>query len=201
MKYPIDHFGIEPMRSLTAKLEARKQAEDLARGVEVDGLALAAGPADLQTFAALLVLLREAEEAITDPKERDKFLATPQTIADVNGELHELKDVPSLRAAMVTFGMQLRERWTDAARRKADIAKAATTEELHQIIGRLAPDVAGAPDDPALEPEPEPEPEPDPEPEPEPEPLPDPPELPEDPAPEPDPEPLPDPAALPDKPS
>ena len=169
MKYPIHHFGIEPMRSLTAKLEARKQAEDLARGVEVDGLALAAGPADLQTFAALLVLLREAEEAITDPKERDKFLATPQTIADVNGELHELKDVPALRAVLVALGMQLRERWTDAACRKADIAKAATTEELHQIIGRLAPGAVGVPDDPAREPEPELDPEPDPEPEPEPE--------------------------------
>ena len=188
MKYPIDHFGIEPVRDIARKLEARERARALEAGLEVEGIVLAAGPADLEAFTALLVLLREEEEAISDPQERSKFLAGPQTIVDIHGEPHELKDVPTLRALLVGYGKRVRQQWAESVARRVEIAKAATTGDMEKILWP-APPVPGtvdAIDDSARPPDAEPNADPDPSAEP-----------PEDPAPEP----LPESPALPDKPS
>ena len=187
MKYAIDHFGIEPVRAIARKLEARERARALEAGLEVEGIVLAAEPADLEAFTALLVLLREEEAAISDPQERSKFLSGPQTIVDIQGEPHELKDVPTLRALLVAYGKRVRRQWAESVARRVEIAKAATTGDLEKILWP-APPVPGtvdAIDDGARPPDAGPNADPEP-----------PAEPPEDP----DPEPLPDPPALPDKP-
>ena len=145
MKYPIDHFGIEPVRDIARKLEARERASALEAGLEVEGIVLAAEPADLEAFTALLVLLREEEEAISDPQERSKFLAGPQTIVDIHGEPHELKDVPTLRALLVGYGKRVRQQWAESVARRVEIAKAATTGDLEKILWP-APPVPGTVD-------------------------------------------------------
>lgn len=145
MKYPIDHFGIEPVRDIARKLEARERARALEAGLEVEGIVLAAEPADLEAFTALLVLLREEEEAISDPQERSKFLAGPQTIVDIHGEPHELKDVPTLRALLVGYGKRVRQQWAESVARRVEIAKAAATGDLEKILWP-APPVPGTVD-------------------------------------------------------
>lgn len=90
-------------RPLTA-IEIAKQAEQAGYSVQPEGFILALHDKDRALFGQMLVLVREGLDLglITD--------ATPQTIADKDGELHTVTTL-RFRAIMIGYGSHYKAMW------------------------------------------------------------------------------------------
>jgi hypothetical protein len=83
-------------------------------GITINGIRLAASEKDRSLFSQGLVLLREAEDLLPDEPTKAAFRASPQTIADAQGNTHTMS-VTDLRALLVAYGAAYQALWTAAA--------------------------------------------------------------------------------------
>ena len=97
--------------ALLAKLVPYNRAQQ--EGITIQGITLAAGDKDRSLFSQMLVLLREAEDLLSDESARIAFRASPQTIADAQGGTHTMT-VTELRGLLVAYGAAYQALWTAA---------------------------------------------------------------------------------------
>jgi hypothetical protein len=113
-----------------ARLEAQYRAE-LAKGISVDKITLAATEADQLQFTKLNVLLDGAEQQLPDDAAKSAFEASQQTIADVEGKLHTMS-VAELRKLIIAYGQAIAAKWQQLAAGRAAITDATTVTPLEK---------------------------------------------------------------------
>lgn len=119
-----------------AKLKAAKlaaaeaqYAKELADGITINGLTLAAAESDRNAFSQLLGMLATAEALLAE-NDREAFRDSSQVIADAAGATHQMT-VTQLRQSIVGYGQAIQQGWIVQVQRRAAIAAATTTEELN----------------------------------------------------------------------
>lgn len=113
-----------------AKLAAAEAqyAKELADGITVNGITLAAQESDRNAFNQLITLLATAEGLLPE-EQREAFRATDQTIADKSGTTHTMT-VTQVRQLVVAYGMAIQQGWVTFVARRAAVNAATTLSEL-----------------------------------------------------------------------
>ena len=90
----------------------------VAKGITVNGITLAAQKDDRDKFTQLIALLREAEELLPDDAAKAAFRETIVAISDINNTVHEIS-VMQARQLIVQYGQAVNALWADYANRRA----------------------------------------------------------------------------------
>ncbi|GEM_PF-3605081 len=106
-------------------------AAALGAGVTVSGVTLPASDNDQAQFAHLLVLLREAQEALPDSAQAG-FEASQQTIVDAAGIVHQ-PSVTDVRALIVAYGQAIYAAKAALFAKLAAVNAASTVEAVGAI--------------------------------------------------------------------
>ena len=130
---------IEQIHLRNAKIACRHRLEvlwrnQLAAGIEVGGITLAATENDQAAFTRLLTLLREVESLQPDETARAAFLGSPQVITDMRGLPRTQPSVGALRQLLVAYGAAIRDLWTAYAAKRASAEAATSQTELDAIM-------------------------------------------------------------------
>jgi len=107
-------------KAILDALDANYNAQ-IARGITVNGITLAAQKDDMDKFTQLISLLREAEELQPDDAAKAAFRSSPTTIADIHDVIH-LMTVTEARQLIVQYGQAANTLWTDYANRRAALS-------------------------------------------------------------------------------
>jgi hypothetical protein len=121
-------------RAQAAKAAAIEQAyqAQLAGGITVGALTLAASESDQNSFSRLITLLATAEAALSGATAEAAFESSSQTIADQSGAAHTMT-ISALRSLIISYGQAIAALWTAKATRQAAAAAATTFEQLATV--------------------------------------------------------------------
>ena len=111
-----------------ARIEAA-YVTDLAEGITVDGITLAAADSDQAKFTQLSVLLDAIERGLPSIEAKAAFQTSEQIIVDLHNGPHTMS-VSDLRGLMVAYGQQIAAKWAAMAARRAAVAVTATIAEV-----------------------------------------------------------------------
>ena len=109
-------------RRKIAQLEGRYRAE-LANGITIDKITLAATEVDQLQFTKLVVMLDGAERQLPDDQAKATFRDSQQTIVDFAGQTHVMT-VSELRTLIVTYGQAIVAKWQQMAIQRAAVINA-----------------------------------------------------------------------------
>ena len=101
-------------------------------GIKINDLTLAVQDNDRNAFVQLLTLLHTAESLLNTQEEKDAFLNSNQTIADINGKPHILT-VSQLRSLLVQYGLTFQTNWSNYVNKLHNIDQAKTLTDLNNI--------------------------------------------------------------------
>ena len=93
----------------------------VAKGITVNGITLAAQKDDLDKFTQLIALLREAEELQPDEAAKAAFRASNTNITDIQNAVHEVT-VTEARQLIVQYGQMVAVLWTNYANQRAALS-------------------------------------------------------------------------------
>lgn len=118
----------ELKRRKLAEVE-REHAADMADGITVGGMTLAAGVQDVNTFANQITLMATAESLLPE-ESREAFRATQQNFWEKDGTIHQAT-VTELRVLLVQYGMAVQAAKSAVANRRIAVSAASTVEALN----------------------------------------------------------------------
>ncbi len=102
---------------------------ELARGITVGKITLAAADSDQAKFTQLSVLLDGIERGLPGDDAKTAFQASQQIIVDLHNAPHTLS-VSDLRGLIVGYGRQIAAKWAAMAGRRAAVTAATTLVEV-----------------------------------------------------------------------
>jgi len=108
-------------KAIQDALEAEYNAQ-IANGITVNGITLAAQKDDRDKFTQLIALLREAEELQPDETAKAAFRNSTTKIADIHNTVREIT-ITEARQLIVQYGQAVNALWTDYANRRSSLSQ------------------------------------------------------------------------------